>query len=47
MIFITGTYPSFILNPQNINVGNYTVKIKVTDDNSNPLTARYNFKINV
>ena len=46
-IFITGSYPSFTLNPQVSDIGCYDVSVKVTDNKIKPLTATYTFKINV
>ena len=45
--FVTGSFPKYLLNPLDINVGNYTVTVKVADDQENPLSATYTFNIEV
>ena len=46
--FITANYPNLNINPTtSSNIGNYSVTVTVTDDNSSPKSAKYTLKINV
>jgi len=47
--FITGTFPNYILNPidNTTDPGVYQVKVEISDDNPNPLTSIYVFRIRV